>query len=77
MTLCCLPAFALANETGESCSKIEDSAKRLECYDSVFVKKILVKMKLPMKSLIGNMNKRKMNCVMQRLTLLKLDQLTQ
>ncbi|HDZ6770402.1 TPA: hypothetical protein RZD97_002481, partial [Mannheimia haemolytica] len=35
----CLPAFALANETGESCSKIEDSAKRLECYDSVFVKK--------------------------------------
>ncbi|HDL3997589.1 TPA: hypothetical protein PW644_002337 [Mannheimia haemolytica] len=39
MTLCCLPAFALANETGESCSKIEDSAKRLECYDSVFVKK--------------------------------------
>lgn len=39
MTLCCLPAFALASETGENCSKIEDGAKRLECYDGVFAKK--------------------------------------
>ncbi|MEG9532534.1 hypothetical protein [Mannheimia indoligenes] len=39
MTLCCLPAFSFANETGESCSKVEDSSKRLECYDSVFIKK--------------------------------------
>ena len=36
--LCLLPVFAVANETGESCSKLEDSAKRLECYDSVFLK---------------------------------------
>lgn len=34
-----LPVFAVANETGESCSKLEDSSKRLECYDSVFLKK--------------------------------------
>lgn len=37
--LCLLPVFAVANETGESCSKLEDSSKRLECYDSVFLKK--------------------------------------
>lgn len=37
--LCLLPVFAVANETGESCSKLEDSRKRLECYDSVFLKK--------------------------------------
>lgn len=36
--LCCLPAFVFATETGESCSKIEDSTKRLECYDAVFLK---------------------------------------
>ena len=36
--LCLLPVFAVANETGESCAKLEDSAKRLECYDSVFLK---------------------------------------
>ena len=34
-----MPVFAVANETGESCSKLEDSSKRLECYDSVFLKK--------------------------------------
>ena len=34
--LCLLPVFAVANETGESCSKLEDSGKRLECYDSAF-----------------------------------------
>ncbi|HGO5823356.1 TPA: hypothetical protein ACK3JW_001022 [Mannheimia haemolytica] len=39
ITLCCLPAFSFANETGESCSKVEDSSKRLECYDSIFIKK--------------------------------------
>ena len=38
ISLCLLPAFAVANETGESCAKLEDSAKRLECYDSVFLK---------------------------------------
>ena len=37
--LCLLPVFAVANETGEFCSKLEDSSKRLECYDSVFLKK--------------------------------------
>lgn len=37
--LCFSPALAFATETGESCSKVEDNAKRLECYDSVFVKK--------------------------------------
>lgn len=37
--LCLLPVFAVANETGESCSKLEGSSKRLECYDSVFLKK--------------------------------------
>lgn len=37
--LCLLPVFAVANETGESCSKLEDSSKRLECYDSVFLEK--------------------------------------
>lgn len=36
IALCLLPVFAVANETGESCSKLEDSGKRLECYDSVF-----------------------------------------
>lgn len=36
--LCCLPTFVFATETGESCSKIEDSTKRLECYDAVFLK---------------------------------------
>ena len=36
--LCCLPTFAFATETGESCSKIEDNAKRLECYDALFLK---------------------------------------
>ena len=39
ITLCLTPFFALAAETGESCSGIEDSAKRLACYDEVFVKK--------------------------------------
>ena len=37
-TLCFFPAIAFATETGESCAKVEDSAKRLECYDSVFLK---------------------------------------
>ena len=37
-TLCLFPAIAFATETGESCAKVEDSAKRLECYDSVFLK---------------------------------------
>lgn len=36
--LCCLPTFVFATETGESCSKIEDNTKRLECYDAVFLK---------------------------------------
>ena len=36
IALCLLPVFAVANETGESCSKLEDSGKRLECYDSAF-----------------------------------------
>ncbi|OIT25322.1 hypothetical protein [Glaesserella parasuis] len=36
--LCLFPAIALATETGESCAKIEDSTKRLECYDGVFLK---------------------------------------
>ncbi len=40
ISLCLLPVLAVANETGESCAKLEDSAKRLECYDSVFLKKI-------------------------------------
>ena len=39
ITLCLTPFFALAAETGESCSGIEDSAKRLACYDDIFVKK--------------------------------------
>lgn len=39
ITLCCLPTFTLATETGESCGKIEDNAKRLECYDSIFIMK--------------------------------------
>lgn len=36
IALCLLPVFTVANETGESCSKLEDSGKRLECYDSAF-----------------------------------------
>lgn len=39
ITLCLTPFFALAAETGESCSKIEDNTKRLACYDEIFVKK--------------------------------------
>lgn len=38
VALLCVPSLSLAQETGESCSKIEDRAKRLECYDSVFLK---------------------------------------
>lgn len=38
-TLCLFPAIAFATETGESCAKVEDNTKRLECYDSVFVEK--------------------------------------
>ena len=36
--LYCLPTFVFAIETGESCSKIEYNAKRLECYDALFLK---------------------------------------
>lgn len=32
-----LPIFAFATETGESCAKLEDKEKRLNCYDSVFL----------------------------------------
>ncbi|PJG81976.1 hypothetical protein [Caviibacterium pharyngocola] len=32
------PFMAVAQETGESCSQITDNDKRLECYDSVFIK---------------------------------------
>lgn len=39
ITLCLTPIFAMAAETGESCSKIEDNTKRLACYDDIFVKK--------------------------------------
>lgn len=39
ITLCLCPVFAYATETGESCGKIEDNAKRLACYDELFVKK--------------------------------------
>lgn len=39
ITLCLAPIFAMAAETGESCSKIEDNTKRLACYDEIFVKK--------------------------------------
>lgn len=39
IALCLTPFFAVATETGESCSGIEDNAKRLACYDDIFVKK--------------------------------------
>lgn len=39
ITLCLCSVFAYATETGESCGKIEDNAKRLACYDELFVKK--------------------------------------
>ena len=42
ITLCCLPTFALATETGESCGQIEDNIKRLECYDSIFIMNIYI-----------------------------------
>lgn len=37
LALC--PLFAIGQETGESCAKIEDSTKRLACYDTVFLNK--------------------------------------
>lgn len=33
-----LSSAAYSQETGESCAKIEDGVKRLECYDSIFAK---------------------------------------
>ncbi|WP_150538862.1 hypothetical protein [Actinobacillus vicugnae] len=39
IALLCVPSLSLAQVTGDSCSKIEDSTKRLECYDGVFMKK--------------------------------------
>ncbi len=32
------PIFAVAQETGESCTKLEDNTQRLACYDSLFMK---------------------------------------
>lgn len=39
LSLLIFPTSIFASETGESCAKIEDGAKRLECYDGIFVKK--------------------------------------
>lgn len=41
LILCLFSALSFALETGESCAKLEDSTKRLACYDSVFVKQVV------------------------------------
>lgn len=34
----CFPCLAIADNSGENCTKITDKDKRLECYDQIFVK---------------------------------------
>lgn len=38
-SLLIVPTVIFASETGESCAKIQDGTKRLECYDGIFAKK--------------------------------------